>query len=95
MRHHWIQDRAKQRQFLVTWAPGKLKKADYFTKLHAPIHHSRMRFVYHYPPFPPTNPAHMSLSNLSSGGVLNPRFCPLAGNPDVTGIPQVNYSTRQ
>ena len=45
MRLHWIQDRAQQRQFHVTWAPGKLTKADYFTKLHAPIHHQRMHFV--------------------------------------------------
>ena len=28
MRLHWIQDRAQQQQFLVTWAPGKLNKAD-------------------------------------------------------------------
>ena len=49
MRLHWIQDRAQQRQFQVTWAPGKLNKADYFTKLHAPIHHCRMHFVYLHP----------------------------------------------
>ena len=36
---HWIQDRTQQHQFLVTWAPGKLNKANCFTKLHAPIHH--------------------------------------------------------
>ena len=63
----WIQDRAQQHQFLVTWAPGKLNKADYFTKLHAPIHHCHMRFVYLHPPSPPTNPAHLSLANLSCG----------------------------
>ena len=50
MHLHWIQDRAQQRQFLVTWAPGKLNKANYFTKLHAPIHHRRMHFVYLHPP---------------------------------------------
>ena len=27
--------------------------------------------------------------------VLNPGFHPQAGHPDVTGIPQVNYSTSQ
>ena len=69
---HWIQDQAQQRQFLVTWAPGKLNKADYFTKLHAPIHHWHMRFVYLHPTSSPTNPAHLSQSNLSCGGVLNP-----------------------
>ena len=70
----WIQDQAQQRQFLVIWVPGKLFKADYFTKLHAPILHQRMWFVYLHPPSPPTNPAHLSLANLSSRGVLNPGF---------------------
>ena len=95
MRLHWIQDWAQQRQFLVTWAPTKLNKADYFTKLHAPIHHCHMRFVYLHPPSPPTNPAHLSLANLSCGSVLNPGFHPWVGNPDVTSIPQVDYSTSQ
>ena len=27
--------------------------------------------------------------------MFNPGFHPRAGNPDVTGIPQVNYSTSQ
>ena len=92
---HWIQDRAQQCQFLVTWAPGKFNKGDYFTKLHAPIHHCCMCFVYLHPPSPLTNPAHLSHANLSCGGVLNPRVHPLAGNPEVTGIPQVDYSTSQ
>ena len=95
MRLHWIQDRAQQRQFLVTWAPGKLNKADYFTKLHAPIHHCRMHFVYLHPPSPLINPAHLSHTNLSCGGVLNPGVYPQAGNPEVTGIPQVDSSTSQ
>ena len=92
---HWIQDRAQQCQFLETWAPGKLNKADYFTKLRAPIHHRHMRFVYLHLPSPPTNPAHLSLANLSCGGVLNPGFHHRLDNPDLTGISQVNYSTSQ
>ena len=95
MHLHWIQDRAQQRWFLVTWAPGKLNKADYFTKLHAPIHHHCMHFVYLHPPSPQTNPAHLSLANMSCGGVLNSGFHPRVGNPDVPGIPQVDYSTSQ
>ena len=95
MRLHWIQDQAQQRQFLVIWVPGKLNKVDYFTKLHAPIHHRRMHFVYLHPPSPPTNPAHLSLANLSCGGVLNTGFNPCSVNPDESGIPQVNYSTSQ
>ena len=92
---HWIQDRAQQRQFLVTWAPGKLNKADYFTKLHALIHYHHIRFVYLHPPSSLTNPAQMSHANLSCGGVLNPGVHLLTGNPEVTGIPQVDYSTSQ
>ena len=95
MRLHWIQDRAKQHQFLVTWAPGKLNKADYFTKLHVPIHHRHMHFVYLHPPSPLTNPAHLSHANLSCGGVLKPGVHPRAGDPEVTGIPRVDYSTSQ
>ena len=95
MRLPWKQDRAQQRQFLVTWAPGRLNKADYFTKLHAPIHHRPMRFVYLHPPSPLTNPAHLSHAKLSCGGVLNPAVHPRAGNPEVTGIPQVDSSTSQ
>ena len=95
MHLHWIQDWAQQRQLLVMWAPGKLNKADYFTKQHSPIHHRRMHFVYLHPPSLPTNPAHLSLANLCYGGVLNPGFHPQAGHADVTGIPQVNYSTSQ
>ena len=93
---HWIQDRASQQhEFLVTWAPAKLNKANYFTKLDAPIHHHHMRFVYLHPPSPLTTPAHLSHANLSCGGVLNPGVHALAGNPEVTGIPQVDYSTSQ
>ena len=54
-----------------------------------------MRFVYLHPPSPPSNPAQLSLANLSYRGVLNPGFHPWAGHPDVTGLPQVNYSTSQ
>ena len=42
---------------------------------HAPIH-CRIRFVYLNPPSLPTNQAHLSLANLSCGGVLNPVFHP-------------------
>ena len=55
MRLNWIQDLVQQCQFLVTWAPGNLNKADHFTKLHAPIHHHCMHFVYLHPPPAPTN----------------------------------------
>ena len=94
MRLHWIQDRAQQHQFQVTWAPGKLNKADYFTKLHAPIQHHCMCFVYLHPTASLTSPAHLSHANLSCGGVLNPGVQP-GGNLEVTGIPQVDYSTSQ
>ena len=92
---HWIQDRAQQCQFQVTWAPGKLNKADYFTKLHARIHHCCMCFVYLHPTASPTSPAHLSHANLSCRGVLNPGEQPRAGHPEVTGIPQVDHSTSQ
>ena len=95
MHLHWIQDRAQQNQFLVIWAAGKLNKADYFTKLQAPIHHHRMCFVYLHPPSPPANLAQLSLDNLSCGGVLNPSFQSQVTHLATTIIPQVNYSTNQ
>ena len=54
-----------------------------------------MRFVYLHPPTSPTIPAHLPHAHLSCGGVLNPGVQPRAGNPEVTGIPQVDYSTSQ
>jgi hypothetical protein len=39
MRFHWIRDRVRQKQFSVTWYPGKTNKADFFTKAVAPPHH--------------------------------------------------------
>ena len=87
--------RAQQNEFLVVWAPGKLNKVDYFTKLHAPIHHHHMHFVYLHPPSPPANLAQLSLANLSCRGVLNPSFQSQVTHLATTGIPQVNYSTNQ
>ena len=46
MRFHWVQDRVKQNQFLVYWAPGNTNLADYFSKHHPPHHHKKMRHKY-------------------------------------------------
>jgi hypothetical protein len=46
MRFYWIRDRIKQGQFVVYWAPGTEKLADYFTKHHSPEHHKLMRSRY-------------------------------------------------
>jgi hypothetical protein len=46
MRYHWLKDRIAQSQFNLYWAPGKLNRADYFTKHHPPSHHKIMRFQY-------------------------------------------------
>ena len=43
MRYYWVQDRIKQKQFILIWKPGKENRADYFTKRHPPSHHKRMR----------------------------------------------------
>ena len=73
MQLHWIQDCAQQQQFNVVWALGAINKADYFTKLHAPIIHHHMRPVYlHITPL--TTPALLPLDNLSCWGVLNHGF---------------------
>ena len=38
-RFYWLQDRVKQGEFRVFWAPGKVNLAEYFTKYHLPAHH--------------------------------------------------------
>ena len=48
MRFYWIRDRITQKQFRVYWKPGTDNYADYFTKHHAPIHHTRVRPKYLY-----------------------------------------------
>jgi hypothetical protein len=48
MRFYWLQDRVEQGQFRVYWAPGKYNLADYFSKLHPPSHHRKMRPIYSY-----------------------------------------------
>ena len=46
MRYWWMRDRINQNEFNLTWAPGKLNLADYFTKHHPPWHHRKMRYLY-------------------------------------------------
>jgi hypothetical protein len=46
MRFYWIQDRVKQGQYHIYWAPANLNLADYFTKHHAAQHHRNMRKHY-------------------------------------------------
>jgi hypothetical protein len=44
MRYHWLKDRIAQQQFNLYWAPGKLNKADYYTKHFPPAHHRSERY---------------------------------------------------
>ena len=46
MRHHWLEDRIQDNTIQLIWRPGKLNRADYFTKHHAPSHHRKMRTEY-------------------------------------------------
>jgi hypothetical protein len=46
MRFYWIQDRARQGQFLIYWRPGSQNLGDYHTKHHSPAHHKLMRPTY-------------------------------------------------
>jgi hypothetical protein len=43
MRYYWIQDRVRQKQLDVYWAPGATNLGDYPTKHHPPSHHQKMR----------------------------------------------------
>jgi hypothetical protein len=46
MRFYWVQDRVKNGEFAVHWLKGERSLADYFTKLHPPSHHIKMRPIY-------------------------------------------------
>ena len=49
MRFYWIRDRVKQGQFCVRWAPGRMNRADYFTKHFWPAYHRAIRSTYLQP----------------------------------------------
>jgi hypothetical protein len=49
MRYHWIQDRVRQKMFLVYYRPGSTNLADPFTKHHPPEHLRIMRPKYLLP----------------------------------------------
>jgi hypothetical protein len=46
MRFYWLQDRVKQGQFYIYWAPGAVNLGDYYTKHHSPAHHKHVRPIY-------------------------------------------------
>jgi hypothetical protein len=43
MRFHWLRDREQRKQFRIYWRPGGANLADYWTKHHAPAHHTNIR----------------------------------------------------
>ena len=47
-RFYWVQDRVKQGEFRVFWAPGKHSLADYYTKYQSPATHRALRPIYTY-----------------------------------------------
>jgi hypothetical protein len=46
MRFHWINDRVRQGQFNIRWAPGARNYADFVTKLHPAKQHQLLRQLY-------------------------------------------------
>ena len=50
MRFYWLQDRIKQGQYNLYWAPGSTNLGDYFTKHHSPKHHQQVRHLYLHDP---------------------------------------------
>jgi hypothetical protein len=48
MGYHWLADRVSQKQFDVSWRPGRENLGDYHTKHHSAQHHKDMRgFILH------------------------------------------------
>jgi acyl transferase domain-containing protein len=49
MRHHWLADIVRQKQFDVSWRPGRENLGDYHTKHHSAQHHKDMSgFILHH-----------------------------------------------
>jgi hypothetical protein len=43
MQIHWLKCHEAQGQFEIPWQPGKMNLVEYFTKHHAPAHHTNIR----------------------------------------------------
>jgi len=64
LRFHWIRDRIRQGQFIISWAPGTENRADFFTKaLPVHVHEARM---HHFVDVP----ARMDLPSVSPPSAL-------------------------
>ena len=48
MQFYWLQDRVKQGQFRVLWAPGKINLADYQSKVQPTSVHRAVQQIYLY-----------------------------------------------
>ena len=46
MRFYWVQDRVRQKHFIVYWRPGSQNILDYFTKHFPAAHHQQIRPQY-------------------------------------------------
>ena len=46
MQFYWVQDRVRQKRFIVYWSPGEQSIADYFTKHFTTAHHQQIRLQY-------------------------------------------------
>ena len=46
MRFYWVKCRITQGQFKLLWRSGQENLTDYFTKLHAQVHHKNVRLLY-------------------------------------------------
>ncbi len=83
MRWYWLQDRVRQKQFLVYFCPGKDNLADPFTKHHTPAHIKQVK-----PKFLLTTEQlaykvihHLVRGCVNSGSVRPPTVRPHAPNP--------------
>jgi hypothetical protein len=50
MRFHWVRDRVRQGHFTVSWRPGKVNLADFFTKPLAVYVHKELKKLYVHSP---------------------------------------------
>ena len=73
MRWYWIQDRVRQKQYLVYYRPGVTNLGDPFTKHHTPSHMRLMRPYYLHPSSHTAHLANVVIAHLVQGCVNAPR----------------------
>jgi hypothetical protein len=92
MRYYWVQDRVRQKEIDVYWAPGPTNLGDYPTKHHPPCHHQKVRPLFVHtaqsPRYVPQTIVHKDQG--TRRGCIDP---PVPSGTQVPHIPSTSIAT--